>query len=148
MTRDKLANSYHERGFNCAQAVLASFCAETGLDERTALAVAGGFGGGLRHGDVCGAVSGAIMAIGLTHPYNTEGDAAAKGKIAELTREFHRRFLKSHPALTCRELLGVDISTPEVLAEAQSSGLMKGRCPGFIGDAALLCEQLLNEQKQ
>ena len=148
MTRDKLANSYHDRGFNCAQAVLASFCAETGLDERTALAIAGGFGGGLRHGDVCGAVGGAIMAIGLMHPYHAEGDTVAKGKIAELTREFHCRFLASHSALTCRELLGIDISTPEALAEAQSRGLMKGRCPGFIGEAALLCEQLLNEQKQ
>ena len=54
----------HMDGYNCAQAVLASAGKLTGLDEAEALAIAAGFGGGLRCGEVCGAVSGAVMTLG------------------------------------------------------------------------------------
>jgi C_GCAxxG_C_C family probable redox protein len=50
--------------YNCAQAVLGAFCEESGLDINIAFKLANGFGGGIRCGETCGAVSGAVMAIG------------------------------------------------------------------------------------
>ena len=54
----------HGEGFNCAQCVFCACGKYTGLDDKSALAIAGGFGGGLRCGEICGAISGAVMAIG------------------------------------------------------------------------------------
>ena len=61
---EKSAN-YFKNGFNCAQAVLAAFAEGFGLSEEMALKVATQFGGGARKGEMCGAVSGALMVLGL-----------------------------------------------------------------------------------
>ena len=58
------ALDYHKNGYNCAQSVFAACCEYTGMDEKTALAISAGFGGGARSGELCGAVTGAIMAEG------------------------------------------------------------------------------------
>ncbi len=60
----KLRNC-HERHYNCAQSVLMAFCDDTAVDAETAAALAAHFGGGMRVGSVCGAISGALMALGL-----------------------------------------------------------------------------------
>ena len=57
--------AYHEKGCNCCQSVLCSLAEHTGLAEPTAVALAVGFGGGMLTGNVCGAVTGGMMAIGL-----------------------------------------------------------------------------------
>ena len=60
----KEATRIHESGHNCAQSVFCSCREYTGIDDKTALAISGGFGGGVRCGEICGALSGAVMAIG------------------------------------------------------------------------------------
>jgi C_GCAxxG_C_C family probable redox protein len=53
-------------GYNCAQSVLYSFCDDLRFDGDAALRLACGFGAGMgRKQEVCGAVSGGIIAIGL-----------------------------------------------------------------------------------
>ena len=59
----------HGEGFNCAQCVFCACGKYTGLDDKSALAIAGGFGGGVRCGEICGAISGAVMAIGAAAPF-------------------------------------------------------------------------------
>ena len=76
------ALDYHKSGYNCAQSVFAACCEYTGMDEKTALALSAGFGGGARSGELCGAVTGAIMAEGLVFPFNDGQDTEAKDKIA------------------------------------------------------------------
>ena len=68
MNRCKLANDYHRRGFNCCQSVLAAFSDLTGMSEQESFNVAGGFGSGAGTGELCGAVSGAVMTLGLLTP--------------------------------------------------------------------------------
>lgn len=99
-----LADEYHDKGFNCAQSVFAALSELTGIDEKTALKIAGGFGGGLRCGEVCGAVSGAVMAVGCMYPYDTCGDAEAKARIAELTGEVTEKFKARFGCLRCADL--------------------------------------------
>ena len=53
--------------YNCAQAVIAAVANDVGITEEAAFGFAGGFGGGLRLGEVCGAATGAVMAIGLRY---------------------------------------------------------------------------------
>ena len=69
----------NQGGYNCAQSVLCAFSDLTGLEEKTALAIAAGLGGGLRSGEVCGAVSGAVLVLGALFPFDdsTDYDASA-----------------------------------------------------------------------
>lgn len=98
------AVAYHEKGFNCAQSVLCACGKYTGLDEKTALAVSGGLGGGVRCSEICGAVTGGVLAAGLCFPYHDEHDLAAKDRIAALTVKLTGRFREQFGALRCEEL--------------------------------------------
>ncbi len=141
----KHADDIHNKGFNCCQAVLSAFTEETGMTDSQALAIGGGFGGGLRHGDVCGAVSGAIMVISMTHPYTNSDDLDSKRRIAMLTKEFHKSFIEKFGVLTCRELLERDISDDAEFAAAKAAGIL-GKCPTFIAEATeIVCDMLDKE---
>ena len=87
---------FHQQGCNCAQSVLASCGKYTGLEQDMALAVAAGFGGGVRSGEICGAISGAVMAIGLV-----EQD---KHKVAALARACVESFRQQFGCVRCLEL--------------------------------------------
>lgn len=98
MTKGDIAVSLHPLGNNCAQCVLKSCAEQTGLDDSTAFAVANGFGGGVRSGEICGAISGGVMAIGLA--------AQKKGliKINSLITEYVSEFQKEYGHVRCAEL--------------------------------------------
>ena len=116
MTISEKAVLLHGQGYNCAQAVLAACGEYTGMDEKTALAIAGGFGGGMRCGEMCGAVSGALMAVGLCCPYNDASDTEAKEKIATLAKALTRDFHDSFGCVRCLELKREGISCDELIA--------------------------------
>jgi C_GCAxxG_C_C family probable redox protein len=68
VTRIKAANELFNRGYNCAQALLATFGVDLGLNRDMELKIASPFGGGISHmGETCGAVTGALMIIGLKY---------------------------------------------------------------------------------
>ena len=132
-------------GFSCSQAVFSVFAPQWGLDRITALKVASPFGGGMgRLGETCGAVTGALMAIGLKYGQTIGEDKAAKEKSYELVRQFAERFkARNRGCLTCRELLGADISTPEGLQKVRETQAFTVMCPKFVRDAAEIVEELL-----
>jgi C_GCAxxG_C_C family probable redox protein len=145
MSKADLASENFKQGFNCSQAVVSAFAPELGLDRETALRVAAAFGGGMgRTGETCGAVSGALMAIGLRYGQPTPEDKQAKEKTYEIAREFLDRFGALHGGcVKCRDLLGHDISTPEGLQTAREKDLFQALCPKFVRDAAEIVEQML-----
>ena len=108
----------HSCGFNCAQSVLAALGSYTGLDEKAALAVSGGFGGGVRCGEICGAASGAVMALGLAFPYHDGEDSVAKTRIAKLTMAFNRDFAEKFGYMRCQDLKRNGVPCDELIAWA------------------------------
>jgi len=125
------------QGCNCAQAVLAAYAPQFGLEPEIALRLAAPFGGGMaRMGETCGAVTGAFLVIGLQ-------SGEAKEEIYQIVREFVRRFAARHGSIRCRELLGCDLSTPEGLQRAREQGLFSTRCRGFVRDSAEIVSELL-----
>jgi C_GCAxxG_C_C family probable redox protein len=114
MDRKEMARDLFREGFSCSQAVLAAFSDEFGLPRETALRIAQGFGGGIaRTADLCGAIAGGIMVIGLKHGRTRSDDDAARDRTYDLVRELLRRFEARHGSRLCRNLLGCDIGTPE-----------------------------------
>lgn len=128
---------------NCAQSVFSAFAPGFGLDEKTALMIASPFGGGVaRRGEICGAVTGALMAIGLTRgSYTPE----KKDETYQLSQEFLRRFEAKHKTILCRQLVGYDIRSPAEYTQARESGAFTSICPRLVQDAAELVNALLAE---
>jgi len=144
MTSAQRAVETFESGFSCSQAVFAAFSEALGLERTLALKIAQPFGGGIAGtGSTCGAVSGGLLVIGLKHGRLRPEDAAAKEKTYALVREFLARFAERHGSIICRELLGVDLSTPEGHEEARRRGLFAERCSRFVSEAAEILEAIL-----
>jgi C_GCAxxG_C_C family probable redox protein len=134
----------HAEGFSCAQALLAVYGPELGLDRETALKVAGGFGGGMgRMAGTCGAVTGAFMVIGLVHSMTKKGDLPQKERSYEYIRQFAEAFRERNGSLVCRELMGVDVSTPEGFAASKERNIARTVCPKYIRGAAEILEEML-----
>jgi len=143
-TPEQVAVALFEEGFTCGQAVLVAFTERHGLGRDAALRVACAFGGGVaRTGSTCGAVNGALMAIGLEHGRTKVEDEAARDKTYEAARDFLARFRREHGSDVCRELLGVDIGTPEGREAAMKAGLFRTRCPDLVRSAARIASTLV-----
>jgi len=131
------------KSFNCSQSVFSAFAAQFGLAGRTALKLASPFGGGVaRRGEICGAVTGGLLVLGLARGADTP---AGKEDIYRLSQEFMRRFEAKHRALPCRDLLDCDISSPEGWQAAKEAGKFTEICPILVRDAAEMIQTLLEE---
>jgi C_GCAxxG_C_C family probable redox protein len=131
-------------GCSCSQAVFSTYAETMDWDRETALKVSAGFGGGMgRMAETCGAVTGAMMAIGLKHASADVKDAQAREKTYALVRQFADEFRARHGALDCRDLLGCDISTPEGRQQAHDRDTRGTVCSQLVRDAAELLEELL-----
>ncbi len=130
-------------GHNCAQAVFAALAPGFGLDRAAAVRLATGFGVGLSMGETCGAVSGAVMALGLAHGGGGPDNAAAKKAVYVQAGRFFEAFRAAHGSVRCRELIGCDPSTPEGYAVAVRDNLFVSVCAGLVTHAADLVEALL-----
>jgi C_GCAxxG_C_C family probable redox protein len=138
------AASRFSSGLNCAQAVFSSHADQLGLDRDTALKVASAFGGGMaRLGNTCGAVTGALMAIGLRHGTNDGDDEKAKETCYLLARRFVDEFTSRHGSIRCNTLVGHDVSVPEERAAAKEEGIFATLCPKLVRDAAEIVGQIL-----
>lgn len=110
--------------YNCAQSVLIPFAKEAGLTEEQANALAGNFGSGMRHGATCGAVTGALMALGIL------------GYGEEQARELLRSFREQEGDLACAQLLAI----------GKEKGIdKKAHCDSMVLAAVELVERLMQK---
>jgi C_GCAxxG_C_C family probable redox protein len=138
----QLAEELFERGFNCAQSVLAVFCEKYDADYDTAVRAAAGFGGGFGCGEVCGALSGAIMAVGQKYGPTEPEDAAEKENCHARTAEAVDRFRARCGAVRCGDLLGCDASTPEGRELYEAENLRAKICVPAVTGAVEILEAL------
>ena len=108
------AEKLHKSGFNCAQSVLGASSEYIGLDENTALSVSAGFGGGVRSGEICGAIAGAAMVIGLVQQKDP-ADPETKAKTAAQTKELVKAFREKYGCVRCLELKQAGKSCAELI---------------------------------
>ena len=132
------------RGYFCSQAVLCTYCEQFGLDRNTACRIATPFAAGVGYtGNMCGAVAGALMVIGLKYGNTDPDDMDAKKQVFAATQQFIVEFMDLHATINCTELLGYDLSDPDQRFEARSKGVTKEKCPVFVRDAAKILELIM-----
>ena len=140
--REERARELFASGFNCAQAVLGAFCEDEGLDMETAIKLTTGFGGGVRCGEICGAVSGAEMVIGLKHGIYGDKTLEQNMQCRAMAYEFIKAFKEANNFILCRELLGVDIRTPEDHNNEQAKVTHQKVCPNLVASAVEIPESM------
>jgi C_GCAxxG_C_C family probable redox protein len=108
--------------------------------------IASAFGGGVaRQGEVCGALTGGVMAVGLLHGRDRAEEEEAKTAAYALAAEFTWRFREVNGALHCRELIELDISTDEGLEAYHARNLGEERCTGIVRNAVRALMEVLPE---
>jgi len=143
MTNADKASATYKEGFSCSMAVLGTYCEQFGLDKHLAYKVSSGFGGGMHLDQTCGAVTGAIMVIGLKYGRTRADDIEAKMNTAKMTNEFAKKFKARHGSISCTALIGCNVSTPEGFEEAKKRDLFKQVCPKYVISAAEILDEVL-----
>lgn len=140
------AKDLFARKFHCSQAVFAAFAQELGITEEQALKIGACFGSGMRKGEVCGACTGALMALGLKFGQSNENDMDSRMKTNEVTDRFLDEFKKENGSYICNELLGCDITTMEGVGFAIEKNLFTEFCPKMVESATRIAESIINAE--
>ncbi len=132
------------KGYNCAQAVVVAFADVIGLSEEEAAKMASPFGGGFgRMREVCGAVSGMTIVLGVLEGNADPTDAKAKTRIYERERELLAKFQESQGSIICRELLGIrkDMQETATPSDRTKAYYDNRSCLSSVETAARILEQ-------
>jgi C_GCAxxG_C_C family probable redox protein len=145
MDRKAKAVELFAQRFNCSQSVFTAFRQADRLDEETALKVATVFGAGVAcsGSGLCGAVSGALLAISMKHGRGDLASVDAKLRTYELGRQLMADFASQHGSCVCRDILGVDIGTEAGFQQAEAAKLFETRCLDVVKTAADLLEPIV-----
>jgi C_GCAxxG_C_C family probable redox protein len=136
----------HQSGLNCAQAVLTSYCDEMNFDNNLALSISCGFGGGMgRLQETCGAVTGAIMVLGI-HTCNKYTENKQRKEISySKVQQFAEKFKSMHGTLDCKTLLNCDLNTIEGQKYMKEHNLSTKVCNRCIGNSIGILEELIKD---
>ena len=108
------AKTFFSSGFNCAESSLLSICKALKINSDAVPNIATGFGAGVsRHGSICGALSGAVMAMGLAEGRKDPKDNDTKIKLYEKAAAFLDKFKTEFGTVDCRELTGCNLLSAE-----------------------------------
>ncbi len=146
-TNQKVTNALiaHDNGCNCAQSVVTQFCEDFSLDQAAAMRLASPFGGGMYQGKTCGAVTGALIVLGLRYGFEVP-HKSAKLLMEEYNLNFINRFRQILGSTECNEIIGVDISDLDQRTKARVEGIFDQKCPRCIETAVRLVADLLGNQ--
>jgi C_GCAxxG_C_C family probable redox protein len=116
-------------GSNCAQAVLSAYFLVLGYDESLAHRMGAGLGGGIgRKQYICGAVNAGAIVLSLVHGNQDRANTVQKETATAIVREFIEEFENEFHTSQCRELVGLDTSTPEGRQQAAAAGISESVC--------------------
>lgn len=143
MDRSENAKELFLSGHNCAQSVLLAFADDLKFSKELGMKMAAGFGGGMgKQQETCGAVTGAIMVIGLLKGEvvnnNDELLPSSYSAVKDLTRDF----VAVYKTTQCRDLIGCDLNTPEGSAKFKDEKIKENVCAGCVKKAVQIVESL------
>ena len=128
---------------HCSQLVLAEWATELGYDRDEAMCMAAPFGGGMFRGDTCGAVAGAMIAIGMRYGHCLPGDTEGNAEMTKKVGAFQEAFIARKGSTICRDLVGYDFSKEGEFEKAVASGKVYELCPGFVQTALEILDEIM-----
>jgi C_GCAxxG_C_C family probable redox protein len=146
MDRAQRALELFSRNYNCAQSVYAASATGSSHNEAQRLALAAPFGGGVaRQGEICGALTGALLALGEMHEAALTADrATAQKALYEQAQQLIEEFRAAHGAIRCRELTGCILATEEGHRSFAERGVRANVCAKLVAFAATQVESRAN----
>jgi len=145
MNRCERANALYENGYNCSQSVLAVFSDLTGMSEEQCRQIGSAFGRGTGTGELCGAVSGALMVLGMLESGEEDAYLESRKRVMGRSKALQKKFMEKFGAVRCHDLLKNPSAASDATPAAQAMGLTK-HCPIMIVTAVELVEQILAEE--
>lgn len=137
---------FFKSNIHCSQIVLGEMADKLGYSREEAYRMANAFGGGGFRGDTCGAVAGAMIAIGMKYGNDELGNKEQDQICIAKAKEFQQRFCERRKTLICRELLGYDFSVAEEMKAAFESGKVFELCPCLVMDALEILNNIFEEE--
>ena len=139
------AKELFKKGYNCSQSVFVAFCDETGLNIEDALKISSSFGGGMgRLREVCGAVSGMFMVVGMKYGYTDPTDKLKKSEHYKLIQSLAKRFENKNPSIICRDLLKLTSKLEAPIPEDRTEAYYKKRpCAELVEYAAQILDEYI-----
>lgn len=135
-------------GYNCAQAVTAAFSEEIGMSEKQAAKLASAFGGGMGgQREICGAVSGMYIILGILYGYDDAKADEAKKKIYSQVQKLSAEFKEEYKTIICRELLGIEGAQKPEPAPRSPELYAQRPCLAFVASAARILSEFIDENK-
>jgi len=136
------AAKHFEAEFNCAESVLMSLAESIGVSSKLIPKIATPFGGGIgRRGSVCGALTGAVIAIGLKLGRSEAENTKSRDESYEKALELFKRFEREFGSVLCYDLIKLDLTTPE--GRKMIKAVRLGKCINFVRAAARNAAQLI-----
>jgi C_GCAxxG_C_C family probable redox protein len=129
---------------NCAQTVLTIMYEKRDLQISNPEYLVAGFGGGIGvQGEVCGAVAGAVIAIGVLVARKEKDILEHKKTAYGLAAKFLKKFKENYSTAICSELLGYDITDSKLREENRP--LFEKECPKFVVKAIEILLEMFPE---
>jgi C_GCAxxG_C_C family probable redox protein len=142
MNPDNAVDKFRDK-FNCAQSVLSELGPESGLDLDVCLKITQAFGGGIVDSrKICGAVSGALMAIGLKYGMGQNDPYEKKHTTYDKAREFLEKFESEFGSTQCADLLGADFNTEEGKQYIKENDLHGKICEKLVKRAIVIASNI------
>ena len=144
---EKTVADLFKNGIACSQIVFSELSDDVGINKDDARKIASLFGGGIWSGEVCGAFTGDLMALGLKYGHCKEGDVDAQNIGMSKLMEFKSKFEKEYGSVVCRKIMGYDLSVPEEMKMIEEKGLFENFCPKLVCRTIQIAEDMLSEDK-
>ena len=146
------AVDYFMQGYGCCQSVVAAFADMYGLDEKLALKIAAGFGGGVgRMRMMCGAVSGIVMLVGLEEGQTDGVDREGKSHCYKIVQQLLEESKQQNGSIICAEILGLkghEKAVNSYVASERTEEYYKSRpCVAKVENAARIFAEYLEKKK-
>ncbi len=136
MNKREIANTLHEKGYNCAQSVVCAFSEELDVDKALLFRLTEGLGLGMGcTNGVCGALSAAVSAAGLKSSTAQLDMPSSKASTYAVASAFTEEFEERAGSIICKELKGISTGTPLC------------SCAECIGIGVDILEKYLNNNK-
>jgi C_GCAxxG_C_C family probable redox protein len=143
----KKAMKHFDSDYNCTQSVLRAVLEHKGLFLEEFPYLAAGLGGGISHeGNVCGAVTGAILSIGMITSQLALDVKGHKERTYKHSEKFIAKFKEEFDSIICRELTGLDVSNPDDIQRGRETGIFQEKCTKFVERASLLVLEMFPDK--